>query len=180
MLKENDGIYGRRLKEVLEEKDVKQSELAKRTGITEATISNYISNKQLPKLGVVEKIADTLNISVDYLLGLSDIKCYYYNEDYLDEDKLLIGGNKEYIDLILQWVKKDKNITDQEKVKIIKDLILDFQMYLRDLDRIKQDLSSTDIKKEVFALSIKNIDKELLKNTEKLNGLCSILKDLQN
>lgn len=68
--------YSIRLKKLLEELNIKQNELAQKSQVTEATISNYISGKQLPKLGVVERIADTLNVSVDYLLGKSDIRNY--------------------------------------------------------------------------------------------------------
>lgn len=68
--------YSIRLKNLLEELNIKQNELAQKSQVTEATISNYISGKQLPKLGVVERIADTLNVSVDYLLGKSDIRNY--------------------------------------------------------------------------------------------------------
>ena len=68
--------YYIRLKKLLEELNIKKNELAQKSQVTEATISNYISGKQLPKLGVVERIADTLNVSVDYLLGKSDIRNY--------------------------------------------------------------------------------------------------------
>lgn len=72
--------YAIRLRNLLEELDIKQNELAKKAQVTEATISNYITGKQLPKLGVVEKISDILGVSVDYLLGKTDIKNYSNNE----------------------------------------------------------------------------------------------------
>jgi transcriptional regulator with XRE-family HTH domain len=64
--------YSIRLRDTLDLLDIKQSELARKTGVTEATISDYINAKKTPRLGVVEKIADVLNVSVDYLLGRSN------------------------------------------------------------------------------------------------------------
>ena len=64
--------YSIRLRDTLDLLDIKQSELARKTGVTEATISDYINAKQTPRLSVVEKIADVLNVSVDYLLGRSN------------------------------------------------------------------------------------------------------------
>lgn len=66
--------YGERLRNILKEKNMPQRALAKKTGITEATVSNYINGKQLPKLGIIEKIALALDVKTDYLLGLSDTR----------------------------------------------------------------------------------------------------------
>lgn len=176
MIEENENIYGKRLKEVLEELEVKQSELAKSCYITEATISNYISGKQLPKLGVVERIANRLNISVDYLLGLSDIKSYYYNEDYLDEEKLLIKGDILFVDFLFRD-KPDSNIND--KIKIIDDLLIELQIYLRELKRQKNNLSSSEEREDAFFTSIHRIETEIIFNTKKLRGLTKIKEQLE-
>lgn len=63
-----------RLHNLLEEYNMSQAELSKRSAVTEATISNFLNCKQLPKLEVVSKIADVLNVSVDYLLGKTNIR----------------------------------------------------------------------------------------------------------
>lgn len=63
-----------RLHNLLEEYNMSQAELSKRAAVTEATISNFLNCKQLPKLEVVSKIADVLNVSVDYLLGKTNIR----------------------------------------------------------------------------------------------------------
>lgn len=97
--------YSIRLKKLLDELDIKQNELAEKTGITEATISNYINAKQLPKLGVVEKIADILGVSVDYLLGKSDVKNPGKQiDDVLNE--AMIGMSKEEYEALNETQKK--------------------------------------------------------------------------
>ena len=97
--------YSIRLKKLLEELDIKQNELAEKTGITEATISNYINAKQLPKLGVVEKIADILGVSVDYLLGKTDVRNSGKQiDDVLNE--AMIGMSKEEYEALNETQKK--------------------------------------------------------------------------
>lgn len=74
-------FHGERLKEVMEEKGITQKELCKLTGISTTTLSNAmndISRSEYDKeQGVVMKcnnlikICNVLNVSADYLLGIS-------------------------------------------------------------------------------------------------------------
>lgn len=66
-------IFIKRLQELLDKKDWKQKELAKKTGVTEVTISRYLSGERSPRVEVVKQIAEALNVSTDYLLGNSNI-----------------------------------------------------------------------------------------------------------
>ena len=62
-------VFGERLKEIIEERGMTQRELAEKAGITEATISRYLSFQRVPKATHVLKIANALKCSCDYLLG---------------------------------------------------------------------------------------------------------------
>ena len=53
------------LKYVLEEKHITQSELAKRTGITEATISRYCNGQRDAMGWRLAAIANALNVRID-------------------------------------------------------------------------------------------------------------------
>lgn len=76
--------FGERLKDVMEEKGITQKELCKLTGISTTTLSNAmndISRSEYDKeQGVVMKcnnlikICNVLNVSADYLLGLSNVQ----------------------------------------------------------------------------------------------------------
>jgi transcriptional regulator with XRE-family HTH domain len=66
--------FGKRLKDIKFDRGITQIELAKAVGISRTTASEYESLKvqKLPSVGVFIKIAEYLNISTDYLLGLTD------------------------------------------------------------------------------------------------------------
>ena len=55
----------------MEKKEIKQKQLADGIGVTEATISRYLNNVQFPRIELICKIANYLDTSVDYLLGIS-------------------------------------------------------------------------------------------------------------
>ena len=57
-----------RLKEVLEEKNITQKELAIRIGVTEGTISRYVNGKRKISLLNIFKIANCLNVPMEELI----------------------------------------------------------------------------------------------------------------
>ncbi len=58
-----------RIKDLREDRDLKQSDLAKVTGIDQRTISNYETGKTNPDSEALIKLADFFNVSIDYLVG---------------------------------------------------------------------------------------------------------------
>ena len=64
-------IFIKRLLELLESVNMTQTELAKRIGTTNVTISRYISGERKPRIEIVVEIAKVFGVSVDYLLGHS-------------------------------------------------------------------------------------------------------------
>lgn len=58
-----------RLKELREDRDLRQSDVARATGIDQRTISNYETGKSNPDSYALIKLADFFEVSVDYLLG---------------------------------------------------------------------------------------------------------------
>lgn len=63
---------GQRILELLEQKDMKQKDLAQKLGITEVSVSRYINGTHTPHTDIVVKMADILGVSADYLLGRCD------------------------------------------------------------------------------------------------------------
>jgi putative transcriptional regulator len=57
-----------RIKEVLEEKGIKQTWLAEQLGKSYNMVNGYVQNRQQPRLEVLYEIASILNIEVTELL----------------------------------------------------------------------------------------------------------------
>ena len=64
----NSDIAGR-LKEALVAAGMKQRTLAKKTGMTEASISRYVNGERVPGVKALNRIAEVLGVSIDFLIG---------------------------------------------------------------------------------------------------------------
>lgn len=60
-------MFGERLKELREDFNLTQDQLAEKIGINRSTISAYENNAISPTLEILVKLADTFNVSIDYL-----------------------------------------------------------------------------------------------------------------
>ena len=63
---------GQRINSMLAERNKKQKELAAALNVTDNTVSYYCSGTRLPNTSQIKIIADFLDCSADYLLGLTD------------------------------------------------------------------------------------------------------------
>ena len=61
-----------RIKEVLEEKGIKQTWLAEQLGKSYSIVNGYVQNRQQPRLEVLYEIANILNIDVKELLKTNE------------------------------------------------------------------------------------------------------------
>lgn len=57
-----------RIKDLREDRDMRQSDLALAVGIDQRTISNYETGKTMPDAYALIKLADFFDVSIDYLL----------------------------------------------------------------------------------------------------------------
>jgi len=60
---------GVKIKELREEKNLTQEELAKLLDIDKSTIAKYETNDREPKVYILCKIADYFSVTLDYLAG---------------------------------------------------------------------------------------------------------------
>lgn len=60
--------FGEKINRLLKENSISQKKLAEKVGITEVSMSRYISGDRVPKGPVVMKIAKELGTTVEYLL----------------------------------------------------------------------------------------------------------------
>ena len=64
--------FSYRLTVLLDEHNMSQTQLAKKVGTTNVTICRYINGERIPSIDVASKIASVFNVSLDYLLGISE------------------------------------------------------------------------------------------------------------
>ena len=105
-----DKKFGERLKSLRLEKDLKQSELAKIIDVFSSTIGMYEQGRRYADLETLKNIAEYFDVSVDYLIGRTDIKRF---EDFPPEVKRVAnlfagvdGFKAEKLEKILLEVKE--------------------------------------------------------------------------
>lgn len=63
-----------RIRELREDRDLRQLDVSIATGIDQRTLSNYETEKTSPDSYAIIKLADFFEVSADYLLGRSNSK----------------------------------------------------------------------------------------------------------
>ncbi len=72
-----NNTLGDKIANLLQKNGMTRRELAGRVGVTEVSMSRYISNERTPKSTVVAKIAIALHTTSDYLLGTEKVDPFY-------------------------------------------------------------------------------------------------------
>ena len=109
---------GSKLKMTRQQRCITQKELASRINKSVSAVSSYESNAQLPPLDVMESIALSLHVSIDYLVGIEEKSTY--------TTQTLSAEQSEIIDLLMkEFSKKDTpNITlTSEQILIFQKLL---------------------------------------------------------
>jgi len=65
-------IFGERLAEEMKYSKLSYTQLAQKLNLTKSMVSMYKHGKALPSLEVFKQICDILDVSADYMLGLTD------------------------------------------------------------------------------------------------------------
>lgn len=94
-----------RIKEFREAQGIKQKELAAMIGIAPNTLSQYENGKREPDIETVKRMAATLNVTVDCLLGQQE-KPAPSGDELTEKEKLFIAWYRT------QASEKDKAIID--------------------------------------------------------------------
>ncbi len=63
--------FGRKVKKIMKQRGITQVWLARKAGITEATLSRYVNGSRRPQADIAAAIAEALDISLDYLTGIT-------------------------------------------------------------------------------------------------------------
>lgn len=108
----------KRIKQLRTEKELTQEEFGRIFGIVKSTVSLYESGKSTPDDTLKRRIAEYFNVSLDYLMGVSDIR-NPYNEKTLEEKYPEIHDVEEAMKIILSQpglMLKGEILSDESKI----------------------------------------------------------------
>src|SRR5262245_34607018 len=99
------------MREAREALGISQRELARRCGISEAQISKYEKGTIDPSATYLKNIAEVLNVSTDFLLGLTNLPRGQLGDDLIssDEETLVASFRRE------GWAGVAQLVADQLK-----------------------------------------------------------------
>ncbi|MBS5886271.1 MAG: helix-turn-helix transcriptional regulator [Clostridium sp.] len=103
-----------RLKELRKSNNLTQEELGKILGVGKTTISMYENGNSTPNDEIKMIIADYFNVTLDYLLGKSDIKNY---DKVKKEPTIALHSDHEYDELPDEAKKEIENFIEFIKAK---------------------------------------------------------------
>ena len=117
-------VFGKRLKELRKANGYTIEQFADMVGISKSTLGYYENDKRMPDIEILARIADTLNVNADYLIGRTNTTAQKGKMKTVCEFTGLSDNAAEY----LAQLVKDK---DYEKLSIINHL---FQELCEDYD----------------------------------------------
>lgn len=97
-----ENLVLKRMKAAMAEKNITKSELSKRTGISNSSISEYLSGKYSPKQDKIYTIATALQVTPSWLMGF----------DHKDRD-----GNASNPSIALNDIYEVLNTLDNDSIK---------------------------------------------------------------
>lgn len=108
--------FSYRLIVLMEDFNMTQVDLAKKIGISNVTISRYLSGDRIPRLDVIAKIASEFNVSIDYLLGITNEKNSNPNNTNYSVDIALLAKKLFNLD--------GNSHLSKNQIELIKNLLL--------------------------------------------------------
>lgn len=99
-----------KLIELREDSNLKQKDIAKLLNITQQTYSLWENGTKIIPLKHLNSLCNYYNVSMDYVLGLSNVRQYDIINSSID---------KKIIGIRLKKFRKEKNITQEELASIL-------------------------------------------------------------
>ena len=114
-------LFSIRLSKLMNERDINQREIAQAVGVSESTVGKWLLLKAIPRMGVIQKLADYFNVGKSYFLEDESDAGYYtdpevaeYAEELRTNPKyrLLFDArkdlSKEDIDFVVDMIERLK------------------------------------------------------------------------
>jgi len=116
--------FPQRLKMLREEAGLTQKQLAEKLGVSRGTIGMYEIGQRDPDTETLQKLSDIFRVSVDYLLGKTDVRNAFIPDDYTQKHKITRRDMLQYEDFVkhVNAFFMDDKVADEDKEKLFKDI----------------------------------------------------------
>lgn len=121
-------MLGNRIRELREQYEINQQDLARYLKVAKSTLSQYETGSRVPNDDIKKAIAKKFNVSVDYLLGLTDIPDTVDN--YIAKQKK--SGTQPATD--------EYSTDERELIKLYRDLPYEGQVTVKAIAKTQHDL----------------------------------------
>lgn len=136
-----ENLVGKKIKEAMAVRGMKQSDIVKATGINKGALSSYINGSYLPKQNNLFKIATALKVTPAWLMGydspmdseelINILKSkendylVFTKEQYLKKDNCLFAANANlgFLNKLLKEKYISKEVWFNERKKILDNLL---------------------------------------------------------
>lgn len=99
-----------RIKDVMKQKEISQYRLAVESKIPHSTLSALLNEEtKNPSVEMISKISDTLNVTIDYLIGKTDVNLYdggRDSESWVKEVFAASPEKQEALNAVWEIIKK--------------------------------------------------------------------------
>lgn len=90
-------LFSNRLSSLMSERNINQREIAQVVGVSESTVGKWLLLKAIPRMGVIQKLADYFNVGKSYFLeDVSDQTQGYYTDPEVAEYAEELRTNPKY------------------------------------------------------------------------------------
>lgn len=111
-------MIGKRIKELRAEHNLTQANLADNLNIAKTTLAAYEQEKNEPNIRILIKLSKYFNVSVDYLLGITDVKTTKPTIAYISDYLGLTERSIEALHMCNNVVKQNPNSYIKQKQKV--------------------------------------------------------------
>lgn len=119
-------VFGKRLKELRKANGYTIERFADMVGISKSTLGYYENDKRMPDIEILSRIADTLNVNADYLIGRTNTTARKGKMKTVCEFTGLSDNAAEY----LVELVKNKDYAKQSVINhLFKELCEDYDFY---------------------------------------------------
>ena len=174
MKEEKNNIIAIRLKELRENLNLSQEEFSKKVNLSNQTICNYENGRKIPTIDIVFNIAETFNVSIDWLCGRVEEKEVSFNGIESMEFKT-------YSDII-KCLLKFPDLRIKEDMVWGKDKIEDINGFPEEIRKTRKVYTllfeNEELQKELYQMKyILELDNNVVKEKDKQKLINAYVKD---